>query len=332
MEHFKRYDNTKVTRDTMHAILKAGEFTPEAAQEAFETAEIYPSKNRWLMAVDRFLLAIGAVFMLCGVIFFFAYNWADIDKFAKLGIVQGSIIVLGIVVLLRKKLDFPAQIAVTAIAILVGALLALYGQTYQTGADAWMLFAEWSLLIIPLGLLSRFPPLWFVQLVLANITLWLYNKQQADWDGGVFIAMYAVSALAVAIWELVIRPKNEDTQRWWPRIVSAFAVLVICFQANACIFEDFDQPEFVAAFFIAIATFLVGIPLYLFKLKDLFVLATLWLGVISMATCGTAKFMIELGGNDDGVTLLVSGIVSIMLTTGIIAHLIVTNKKWREAA
>ncbi len=39
-------------------------------------------------------------------------------------------------------------------------LLAVYGQTYQTGADPYELFFGWAILIIGWVAISRFAPLW----------------------------------------------------------------------------------------------------------------------------------------------------------------------------
>ena len=42
-----------------------------------------------------------------------------------------------------------------AASVLVGVLLAVIGQVYHTGADAYSLFAAWTLLILPWTLASR---------------------------------------------------------------------------------------------------------------------------------------------------------------------------------
>ncbi len=57
-----------------------------------------------------------------------------------------------LLVLWRKPLaDTPRQALLLALALNIGALLALVGQTYQTGADPWQLFATWALLLLPPG-------------------------------------------------------------------------------------------------------------------------------------------------------------------------------------
>ena len=58
--------------------------------------------------------------------------------------------------------------------ILVGGLMALFGQTYQTGADPWQLFFNWALLVFPWVLISRFHVMWLVWLGLLNLSVHQY--------------------------------------------------------------------------------------------------------------------------------------------------------------
>ena len=49
---------------------------------------LYANKKEWNRFLSIFLLAVGIGFTVSGIIFFFAYNWNDLPKFAKLGIVE----------------------------------------------------------------------------------------------------------------------------------------------------------------------------------------------------------------------------------------------------
>ncbi len=52
------------------------------------------------------------------------------------------------------------KLLLTAAAVLTGIVLATFGMVYQTGADSFMLFRGWFILILPWVLISRFQPLW----------------------------------------------------------------------------------------------------------------------------------------------------------------------------
>ena len=49
---------------------------------------LYADKKQWNQFLSVFLLAVGVGFTVAGIIFFFAYNWDELPKFAKLGIVE----------------------------------------------------------------------------------------------------------------------------------------------------------------------------------------------------------------------------------------------------
>ncbi|MCL1477646.1 MAG: DUF2157 domain-containing protein [Marinobacter sp.] len=66
------------------------------------------------------------------------------------------------------------KVALLSTGLLLGGLLALFGQTYQTGADPWQLFFVWMLLLTPFALIGRFAPLWVLWAVLVNLALTLY--------------------------------------------------------------------------------------------------------------------------------------------------------------
>ncbi len=63
-----------------------------------------------------------------------------------------------LLLLWRKPLgDTSRQALLLAIALNIGALLALVGQTYQTGADPWQLFSTWALMLVPLAVFGQSP-------------------------------------------------------------------------------------------------------------------------------------------------------------------------------
>src|SRR3546814_15416019 len=79
-------------------------------------------------------------------------NWNDLGRFAKFGLV-GLLLIVAVIGYWRLGVDRAAGKASLLVAsILLGALLALFGQTYQTGADTWELFANWAVLMAPWAL------------------------------------------------------------------------------------------------------------------------------------------------------------------------------------
>ena len=58
----------------------------------------------------------------------------------------------------------------------IGGLFAYFGQTYQTGADPWQLFAWWAALALPLCLGVRSDVLWapWAAVAVGAISLWVH--------------------------------------------------------------------------------------------------------------------------------------------------------------
>jgi hypothetical protein len=67
----------------------------------------------------------------------------------------------------------------------IGGLFAYFGQTYQTGADPWQLFAVWAALALPLCIAARSDVLWapWALVVMTGISLWTHCAHRAPLAG-----------------------------------------------------------------------------------------------------------------------------------------------------
>lgn len=135
--------------------------------------------SEWFTWAKNMLLLVGSVLVLAGIIFFFAYNWADMGKFFKLGLIETGIITC-IIGSLYKKDTLSGKVLLLSASILVGVFLAVYGQIYQTGADAFELFLGWSILILGWVIVSNFGALWMTSIVLLNTGTILFWDQIVD--------------------------------------------------------------------------------------------------------------------------------------------------------
>jgi len=96
---------------------------------------------------------------------------------------EGLVIVTTVLVLLLKINTNIRNIILTGASVLVGVLFAVYGQIYQTGANAYDFFLVWTIFITFWVAVSNFAPLWLLYMVLTNTTLILYSQQVAkDWS------------------------------------------------------------------------------------------------------------------------------------------------------
>jgi uncharacterized membrane protein len=186
---------------------------------------------RWALSA---LLALGAGHVLAGVIYFFAYNWDDLTPMAKFAILQGGMVV-SVLLALIVKLDRPAgQVLLIAATVFVGALLAVIGQVYQTGADDYSLFVSWMLLVLPWVLASRSAAHWLIWLVIAYVAANLYAYQVLILEGRLTpTELNCALSVAVAFVLFARETASSAGMKWldarWTRAVPAIAALLIVF-------------------------------------------------------------------------------------------------------
>lgn len=210
-------------RRQLVALIERGAIADGDIRAAVRCAGLHPSAREWRDFLDRTLLWLGSLALACSVLFFIAYHWADMGRLWRFALVQGCLVAAIAVHWRAGGRGMVAQAALMAAALLLGGLLALFGQVYQTGADTWQLFFTWALLLLPWVLLGRQVALWVLWLVLCNLAILLYHRV---W-GGVFGALlglghpalwslFVFNTLALIVWEL-------GALRWpwlaagWPR-------------------------------------------------------------------------------------------------------------------
>lgn len=207
--------------------VEQGLVAPKDLRAALDAAQALPTSRDWQRFVDALLLWMGTLLVAAGVLFFFAYNWQDLGRFAKLGLLQ-ALILAALAVVWRLGVDaIRGKAALLAASVLLGGLLALIGQIYQTGADTFELFAVWAAMILPWAVVARFVPLWLLWLLLVNVAAGLYFEIRP----GAFALLFgperllwlilALNAAALAVWEALAAWRIAWLRgRWAPRLIA----------------------------------------------------------------------------------------------------------------
>jgi uncharacterized membrane protein len=252
------------TPHRLRAAAQAACLSPEALGRALEMATATPEPAAWSRFLTRALAFLGTALVLAGVVCFFAFNWDRLGRFAKFGLIELGIVGAALAGWWRLP-RLSGQIALTAAAVLVGPLLAVYGQTYQTGADPYSLFLTWALLVAPWVVAARFTALWVVEVVLLDLALTLWFSQVVhppwaeEWVGG-FVIVGLIHATAVVAWEWQFRRRGPWlTEKWGPHEVAlaGFAALVVA--ASTFVLEPSDYAGRVnVAGAIGVGTLLAG--------------------------------------------------------------------------
>ena len=184
-----------VTRGRLHALAAAGVLDAEQLERALGEATLRP-RTSWSSYLYWHALLIGALLLLAGVIFFVAANWSGLGGFVKMGIVAGAMICatagggwLGD--------TLAGRVATLLGGLLFGPLVALYGQIYQTGADAWELFALWTLVLVAYAALVRFVGTWVVVILGLHLTCFTWMAQGLGLDPYEGTGAYILAGLAL---------------------------------------------------------------------------------------------------------------------------------------
>lgn len=293
---------------------RAGTISREALEEGLNFIAFQPSAKEWRHFLQICLLTLGAGLLVAGIFFFFAYNWADLHRFAKLGLVQGAILLAAGLAHYLGMDSLAGKISLSAAALLVGALLALFGQIYQSTADAYTLFLYWAIYIVGWVIIGRFAPLWLILLGLLNLALLLFWDQSSLPYERRFEeeSLFLLNGAALIAWEWFQQQGTRWMQvRWWPRIVAAAAFLAISIPTIGTIWGERNS-ELVTQQWIAPLLYLIFViafyVYYRYQQFDLFNLTIMALSLISIVTAGIAR-VLEF---DETIMFLVTGVAVIV--------------------
>ncbi|MEJ2033595.1 MAG: DUF2157 domain-containing protein [Deltaproteobacteria bacterium] len=299
-------------RGQLIELIEQGDIPAEKVGEALEVARIFPDGRAWRTFIDHLLLWLGGLSLAFAAVFFIAYNWYDLGRFAKFGMVEG-LLVLAIVVYCRlDERSVAGKMALLAATIFLGVLLGLYGQTYQTGADTWQLFFTWALLMLPWTVMGRFPTLWIVWAALVNTAIILYYEtfRGIFWfvsgsESGMLWLTFFFNTLLLAAWELLTGTWQWLAERWALRLLATGGGVPMTWLVLNAIFDKHAGGLLPA---LAWALWLASMYLIYRRAKpDLFMLAGCCLSGITVVVCFLAKHLLV--HENSGAFLLLSMVV-----------------------
>src|SRR5215510_12376045 len=135
-----------------------------------------PAEAPAIITTDRLrsaALLVAAGLIGFGLILYVAANWDDLGRFGRFWLVGAVIAIGALAALVRPSLQTPGLLLAFAG---TGGMLALIGQTYQTGADPWLLFALWAGLTLPWVLVARSDAMWTAWVVVAMTAIVLWQQ------------------------------------------------------------------------------------------------------------------------------------------------------------
>lgn len=314
-----------ITRDLIYSIARHSNWQATGVDKKLRSEKIYATPGRWASFIRLFLLGAGASFTIAGIIFFFAYNWAEMHKFLKLGILEFLLLATTAAAFFINFNKTTRNVLLTASTVLVGVLFAVFGQIYQTGANTFDFFWGWTYCVVLWVLVANFQPLWLIFLALLNTTFILYTQQVAThWSFAVMLdVLFLINATAVVTWEVLAAKGRVNLQhRWFPRIVGLTAIAAITISMIYVLFAGFDEDYGLA--------YLLGFALYGFafwfghKQRELFYLSAVPFSAIAFFTALT----IRIGEGIPEIMLMLATLFVMGSITLLVQYLIKINRHW----
>ncbi|MEE9346672.1 MAG: DUF4401 domain-containing protein [Robiginitomaculum sp.] len=274
---------THVEGDDLRGFIKGGVIDRSHYSSALGFFRDGPAWMKWSLAA---LLALGVGHVLSGIMFFFAYNWADIAPMHKLGLVAAAIAacVLGWLVL---RLDSPpARAFGIGATILTGVFLAVFGQIYQTPVAIYTPFVLWAMLTVPFVVASKSHGHWAVWLIIACIACFAFINEgvrhfHGDFTGNalhVWLAAECVGALVLYDWFI----KKDKVGVEWFRLLLIFGAILFAFIGFTEGFWDFGRDGGHMILSLLSISLIGALTAYLYKYKPS--VATLSLAAFGIST------------------------------------------------
>ena len=246
-----------------------------------------------------------------GVVLWVAANWDALGRLGQFALLQGSLLAwcLGALALPGARPSF-GLVALLA----VGGLLAYFGQTYQTGADPWQLFALWAGLCLPLCLGVRSDALWapWALVAMTAVILWIQSQGSSSWRFGpdevaVHAQAWAAAALLTVGLSAPLRPFT-GAGVWAFRTAATLAVTLVMLTAMAGLFAAGVGPRYwIGLLVLAGAAAVLAWP----RAFDIGALSAVALGLDTLLVAGLAHFLLaDFHGGDPIAQLLILGLAA----------------------
>lgn len=301
----------KTKRSLFLQWCESGAIPASKTDIALRASGILPTHKAWRQFISNLLLWTGIMSLAFSVIFFIAYNWNNMGRFSKFGLIQISILLALMGYWKLGPSTTSGKSLLTMAAILLGGLLALFGQTYQTGADPWQLFAGWSVLILPWVIIADFVPLWLIWVGLVNISLYLYFTLFPGFWGLIFsfesllFIIFLFNSVVLIVWEFAGKHLAWLQRRWAIRSVAVLSGAAVTGMVIQAVLDTHET----RGWCYVVYPFWIGTIYFTYRriLQDLFMLAMMCLSLIIAVTAILSRALLH--HSDAGGFLLIAMVV-----------------------
>lgn len=245
-----------------------------------------------------------------GFIFWIAANWGALSRAGHFALLEAVVAAMCVGAFLRPA----ARPALSLLALLgIGGLFAYFGQTYQTGADAWQLFALWAALALPLCLGVRHDALWvpWALVAMSATALWIHAHVGGAWQVRGDDLPYHLAGWGAAL--LLVFGLSPGMKRytgagaWGLRVAVTLATCLITWTGLFALFDNHVAPQF------ALALVLLGgaaAALRTARLHDTFALSAVAFAINVLLVIGMVYWLLDGAGHEPIFQMIVVGLVA----------------------
>lgn len=319
-------------RLALYELAAEHQLSRERMQQLFSLAALNdeaPGAAKWL---PRGVAVLAAALGGLGIVLWIAANWDTLGRFGRFALLQGFVLVMCLGALWRPA----ARVPLGLLALLgTGALLAYFGQTYQTGADPWQLFALWAALTLPLCLAVRNDVLWapWALVVMTAISLWVHAHTGHRWRvepddlRAHLIGWLAAAALTGALSPALQR--HSGAGPWALRTAATLAVVMVMLTAVGGLFHKDVAPHYWLGLVLLAAAAAALTPPRSF---EVYVLSAVALGWNTLVVAGLARWLFDQTHHADPIgPLLVLGLAAAGLLAGTVSGVMRLSRRYGSA-
>ncbi len=285
-------------RNQLIELFEQDKISPENMVVALSVSNVSPSNQSWHTFINRLLLWIGGLSLAFAGMFFIAYNWIEIGHLTKFAMVESALVLTIVGYWKIGHNTIAGKVSLLMATIFLGVLLALFGQTYQTGADPWQLFFNWTIFMLPWAIIGRFSAIWLVWILLINLTIVLYHQafRNVLWllfssENQLLWILYIFNTATLIIWQLLAEKWQWLQQNWAIRILATASGVLITWLV---LFNIFDGKGTLSLAGIVWIIWMVAMYwVYRKVVPDLFMLAGFCLSGIVVITFFQTELLIN---------------------------------------
>jgi uncharacterized membrane protein len=336
-----------MNRTELDAFVAHHQLTARDVELALTLAQARPTRAETARFVIQLVTLAGLLSLAAGLVFFVAANWEGLRVAGRFALFEALLLVSVALAFWRPPPRAIGRYALLAGFITTGALLALFGQTYQTGANLYELFLTWAALGLPFILAGQWSVLWGTWVLVLNVAFALFCGGRPEGGPLGFLVSGSIWAtpellliatmLNLALWavaELVYEraPAALDSHSppsWLRRFILACAIAFATWSGFVAVFGRAYTNTFEGSSLLLVGAILAGVSFYALRRRvDVFPLALAAASAIALVTCVIGRFS-DLGSIGSTFVIALWLIVSSTLVGRVLMHFL---RAWRTEA